>query len=242
MAELIIHNSAWDTRILDLKKPHQIYKLKNGDRVPGATTVLGELNKPALLEWVYKLAMDGKDYKTVRDTAADVGSCAHFICEGYLKGFNPSFEGINYEIVDKAHQSFKKFAAFWNREEYEMVHSELQLVSEAHSYGGTIDSILTDEQGNLVLMDIKTSKAVYPEMACQLAAYRRLYNENHNKKITRQFILRIGKEDPDDQELVEFSDDVMSHALHRFDGALMAYHGKKKLEAALKNEKKQATA
>lgn len=36
---------------LDLKKPHQTYRLANGQKVPGTTTVLRALAKDALLTW-----------------------------------------------------------------------------------------------------------------------------------------------------------------------------------------------
>ena len=37
--------------VLDLRAPHQVYKTKDGRRVPGVTTVLAELNKPYLMNW-----------------------------------------------------------------------------------------------------------------------------------------------------------------------------------------------
>ena len=37
--------------ILDLKAPHQVYRTKDGEKVAGVTTVLQQLNKPAIPYW-----------------------------------------------------------------------------------------------------------------------------------------------------------------------------------------------
>lgn len=44
---------------LDLKKPHQVYKLANGQKVPGTTTVLRVLAKDALLTWYGNMERSG---------------------------------------------------------------------------------------------------------------------------------------------------------------------------------------
>jgi hypothetical protein len=44
---------------LDLQRPHQVYKLKNGKRVPGVTTILGVLSKPQLLRWYAAMEREG---------------------------------------------------------------------------------------------------------------------------------------------------------------------------------------
>lgn len=36
---------------IDLNEPHQVYKNKDGKRLPGVTTILGNLDKPALRGW-----------------------------------------------------------------------------------------------------------------------------------------------------------------------------------------------
>ena len=40
-------------------RAHQRYKIEDGTIVPGVTTVVGILNKPALVPWANKLGLEG---------------------------------------------------------------------------------------------------------------------------------------------------------------------------------------
>ena len=40
---------------------HTVYKTKDGKRVPGVTTILGVINKPALVRWANNLGLQGID-------------------------------------------------------------------------------------------------------------------------------------------------------------------------------------
>jgi hypothetical protein len=222
MSNTITHNLAWDNRTLDLKAPHQKYFLKDGTHVPGCTTVLSCLSKPALIHWsadeerkgiidCYNRNADIPEkffYLTKRDTAATVGSCAHWMCEGFLKKFNPSFASdIEENLVNKAYESFRKFKSWWEESEFEVVESEVQMVSETLKAGGTADIISRDQQGRLVLVDLKTNKKIYKkDMGLQMSCYKMLYEETTGKKIDRCILVRIGKELASDMEVWECED------------------------------------
>ena len=47
-------------------KIHTVYKTKDGIRVPGVTTILGELAKPALIHWAWDLGIKNIDYRVHR--------------------------------------------------------------------------------------------------------------------------------------------------------------------------------
>jgi len=54
---------------------HITYKLKDGSRVPGASTIAKIGDDPsALIYWAWDLGMQKLDYKKVRETAADIGT------------------------------------------------------------------------------------------------------------------------------------------------------------------------
>src|SRR5262249_45928265 len=58
-----------------------------------------------------------------------------------------------------------------------VTHAEVGLVSEKHKFGGTLDAILL---GNRRAMgDWKSSNKIYPEYMIQIAAYGKLWEENH---------------------------------------------------------------
>ena len=52
--------------------PKNIYKLKSGEIVPGVTTIIGQLDKPGLLDWAWRLGKEGKDWREERDSAGSL--------------------------------------------------------------------------------------------------------------------------------------------------------------------------
>ncbi len=188
-------------------KAHQRYKLPDGTAVPGVTTVLGAtIPKPALLAWAYNCGVKGEDFRKVKDKAADVGTIAHWLIELHLKGLKPDVSCFAPADLSKAENAVIKFLSWWDSGKYEYVASEMQLVS-IDGYGGTLD-IMARQHGELILVDLKTSKGIYDEYWFQLAAYAKLYCENNPFEELKRFIIcRIGKEESDnDFEIQEKQD------------------------------------
>jgi CRISPR/Cas system-associated exonuclease Cas4 (RecB family) len=186
---------------LDFTASHTVYKNAAGKRVPGVTTVLGLLNKPALLKWAWQCGKDGLELERTRQAAADIGTVAHALCEAHLRGMDLDKSNIAPDVVDKAETSFIRFLDWWDREQLEMVHSELGLVSESMQVGGTLDVLARRPDGRLCVIDLKTSKGIYDEMLIQAATYAAMYEENHGVTVDDVFIVRIGKEIADDLEV-----------------------------------------
>ncbi len=214
---------------LEKKKSHQVYKLADGTRVPGASTVakVGD-DASALIYWAWDLGQKGLDYRKVRDNAADIGTIAHFMIECHLNGRTPDLSECSPDDIDKAENAFLKFLEFWEREGMRSVSPEVQLVSEKHGFGGTLDAPCIDRDGNYVLFDWKTSKALYLSHFSQLAGYENLWNEcNPDKRIARRAIIRIGKEEKGDFEVRWLSD--MGRYWSLFQAQLHLYQAKKGL-------------
>ncbi|GAI31664.1 unnamed protein product, partial [marine sediment metagenome] len=184
-------------------KAHQRYRNAQGVVIPGVTTILGLLNKPALIPWAWKLGMQGEDYRKVSDRAANIGTIAHYLVECNLKGITPDLKDFIPSSIEIAKVAFGNFQEWWQEEHLILVESECQLASESMQCGGTLDCVAqkyfnpTDLlPGELWLVDIKTSKAVYDEMLYQLAAYWALWNENHpDQPITNAHIIQLSKVD-----------------------------------------------
>ena len=173
-------------------KVHTVYKLSDGSRVPSVTTILGILNKPALLDWAWRCGCDGLDYKAVRDQAADIGTLAHYLILCYLKGETPDTSEYSAQDITQAETCLIKYWDWEKENPIEPVLVEEVLVSERYGFGGTIDC-LAKLNGELILIDHKTGKGIYPEMFYQLAAYRALLDE-HGHHIASARILRIGRD------------------------------------------------
>ena len=178
-----------------MARPKAGYHLKNGDKVPGVTTVLQGLgwNKGALMYWAWDQGRNGKDFRETKDDAADLGTLVHTLIEAEMRG-TPT-PTIPLEMKEKAENGLLGFYEWRDAFKLESTGSEVALVSEQYKYGGTIDypCLLN---GRRVILDLKTSKDVYADHRIQLAAYGALWNETHpDDPATGYHLLRVGKED-----------------------------------------------
>ena len=175
-------------------KIHTVYKLKNGKKVPGVTTIISILAKPALIHWAWDLGTKGVDYRKFRDDKADIGSLAHYLIMCYLKKETPDTSDYSKKQIDQAENCIISFFEWEKMHSFEPILIESPLVSEKYKFGGTPD-LLAKINGEYCLIDFKTGKGIYVnDMFPQLAAYSHLLQEN-NYKITNSRILRIGREE-----------------------------------------------
>lgn len=176
-------------------KAHIVYKLEDGTKVPGVTTVLGILNKPALIIWANRLGLQGIDSSKYRDEMADIGTLAHQMILDYFNKVATDTSDYSKNQIDLAENCLLSFWEWGKGHKIEVLMAEKQLVSSQYGYGGTIDCFCKlDEQ--LTLLDFKTGKAIYPEMLYQLAAYEQLLIEADQPMFnTDKRILRIGRDE-----------------------------------------------
>ncbi len=181
--------------------PRIKYKNASGEKLYGVTTILSQAmgKSDALMGWAFK---QGQAYERgeissmyeKRDKAADAGTLGHLFIENHIKGLpEPSLEGIEEAVASKAEGCFLAFLKFEEAHKFEMVESEVSLVSEEYQYGGTID--IGAVLGGLSIIDIKTSKGVYLSMKIQVAAYGNLWRENFPDRPTDGYhILQLGED------------------------------------------------
>jgi len=171
-----------------------VYKLSDGTRIPGVTTVLSRFKESgALMHWAWEQGRDGKDYRETRDKAANAGTCAHALVEAHIKGIQPDLSPYDGETLEKAQKAFGAFLEWAQASHLTPVKSETSLISEKYRFGGTIDTMLI--HGKLAIGDWKTSGGVYGDMLAQVAAYGKLWEENFpDQPITGGYhILRFDK-------------------------------------------------
>ena len=143
------------------KKARRDYRTKDGVKLPGVTTVIGETlgwGKQALIGWAYKLGKEGRSLRE-RDDAADLGTLTHEIAGALLGGEAVDTERWTPEQIEKATPNGERVAAHI-LDRYEVLHVELPIVGAR--CGGTLDYVLrARSDGALVLGDLKTGKGVY---------------------------------------------------------------------------------
>jgi len=172
-------------------RAHITYRAADEGIVPGVTTILGILNKPALVKWANNLGLRGIDSSKFTDEKAAIGTLAHQMIADYLKGEQTDTSEYSKVQIDQAENATLAFFEWEKTNPIKPILVETPLVSEAYRFGGTIDC-LARLNGDLCLVDFKTSSGIYPEMMVQVAAYRQLLAEAIYYT-DRVIILRIGR-------------------------------------------------
>lgn len=167
---------------------NRFYYHENGNYYPSSTTILDAYPKSAgFYEWLKRA---GEDADTIRDDAGRRGSNVHHLTEKYDNGeeVNLLNEYGDVSISMGEWAQFERYVEFRNRFKTEIIHSELNLVSAQLQFGGTLDRIITLD-GKKLLIDIKTSNAIYNHYYLQLASYAKLYEEHFQPDIEGVAIL-----------------------------------------------------
>jgi CRISPR/Cas system-associated exonuclease Cas4 (RecB family) len=126
----------------------------------------------------------------IKDDAGLVGSVVHGLIEDFLQG-----KKIPNQSDKAVVNCFQLFLDWWKTQEYQVVELEKKIFSKKHNYAGTLDLVLKDKQGNLVLADIKTSNHISFDYTLQLNAYKYAYEEETKQKIAKGLIIRLPKKD-----------------------------------------------
>lgn len=183
-----------------MARPKEGYRLKDGTRIPGVTTIIGRFKESGgLIHWAWDLGMQGINYREMRDAAASSGTLAHEMIEAYLHKRDPegALKDQPEDLSEKARKGFRSFESWAARTKLEVVATEEALVSEVHAFGGTPDAVALVD-GKLSVADWKTANRLYPDNLLQLAAYKALWEENHpSDKIESFDVMRFSKDEAD---------------------------------------------
>ena len=169
------------------------------------TEALGVINKPALIPWAAKMTtryladymgqpitselLDEarKNFRNIRDEAADLGTAVHNWIESYIK------KGVK-DLPDDE-RILNGITAFlrWTKEnDVQFISSERMVYSREHHYIGTMDAEAI-VNGNRCVMDWKTSKGIWNEMRYQVAAYQIAAIEEGSEYAGPRWIIRFDK-------------------------------------------------
>lgn len=206
-----------------------VYRLKDGTRVPGVTTVLKYKDPTALMIWAHRMGQEGKDWREERDHAGSVGHIVHDWIEDALHGVAYRKVDAPMQTLKLANNAIEAFEGWRKMVSLTPLDVERPLVSEIHSIGGTYDCLAL-VNGKLTLVDWKSGNHVYPETIAQIAAYRQLIRESVGNKREMapedSVCLRIGKE-YGDFHFHSYHTEILDQGWSRFLGAKMMYDADK---------------
>ncbi len=173
-------------------KAKESYRNAAGYIIPGVTTALAELNKPAFIKWANNLGLQGIDSSKYVDVLADIGHLTHYFIMCRLQDELPEVDEFSPEQVRLAEACYKKYLDWEQRNPVIPVFAEKPLISEKYQYGGQLDLYAVSNE-ELTLVDFKTNaKGIFPEMIYQVAAYRQLLLEA-DCTVNKVIILRLGR-------------------------------------------------
>lgn len=155
------------------------YYTTDQQRVPSVTTIIGRFKESGgLIHWAWQLGTEGKDYRAERDSAASSGTLAHAMIAAQVQGtaFDPG--DAEPEMLERARAGFSAYETWASQSKLEVLDTEMHLVSEKYRYGGTPDAV-GYVNGELCILDWKTSSAIYTDYLIQCVAYKQLWEENN---------------------------------------------------------------
>ncbi len=152
-------------------KAHQKYVLADGKTVvPGVTTIVNQLSKPALVPWANRLGLQGIDVSKYVDDKGQIGTLAHEMILAHLSKREVDTADYSKNQIDAAENAFLSYLEWEKGHKIEPRLVEYPGVSEVYKFGGTFDFFgLID--GNYELIDFKTGSGIWPEFWFQVAAY-----------------------------------------------------------------------
>lgn len=198
-------------------KPNRHIYTANGERKTGVTTFIGIVDKSrALMSWKGQLTVgfllrklkEGKIDESIicaasivdeieKDEAAKFGSEIHDWCERYIKA-KLKIKGYTTPEMPESREALNGVTAFldWEKEhKVKFVSSERVVYSKKHDYIGKMD-IEAYVDGDLCLVDLKSSNGLYNPVRMQTAAYLKGDEEERGKKIyTGRWAVRLAKYD-----------------------------------------------
>ena len=132
---------------------------------------------------------EGATNKIMKE-AGRIGTVVHGLVEDYLKG-----KEIPTQNDKRVVNCWNLFLKWWENQEYEPIEIEKKLYCKKYNYAGTLDLVVKDKKGNLVLIDIKTSNQISFDYYLQLNAYWFAYEEETKQKISKALVVRLPKSD-----------------------------------------------
>lgn len=171
---------------------HRYFRLTENGKEPltAVTSVLSVLDKPGLLSWVRKVTLEGKNYWEARDEASTRGTSVHTALELLARdGTVPML--ADFPEDDRGY--IQALAAWWVDAAPKVIATEVIVASVEHRFAGRFD-LLAEINGRRTLVDLKTSKRIFPvENFSQLAAYELASVESGYPETECQMIVRVGE-------------------------------------------------
>lgn len=186
----------------------------DGKRKTGVTTYIGIMDKSrALMSWkgqrvadfLLKKLKEGKITEDLicaasyideieKEEAGVVGTAIHAWCESYIKSKLGMNEAPEMPERKEVQVGVNAFLDWEKKHKVKFLSSERLLYSKKHDYSGIMD-IEAKVDGELCLVDLKSSNGLYNSVRMQTAAYVMADVEESGRKYIGRWAVRLPKYD-----------------------------------------------
>lgn len=171
----------------------QLTELPKYEFVPSVTWIADSWPKGiGFYKWLSERGWD--EAEALKEAAGEKGGRVHKAIETFLETkeikIDAKFdndEGELQELTLEEWQCLMAFADWYNEVKPEVLKGEFLVWNDEHNYAGTVD-LLCRINGEIWLIDFKTSQNVYPTHEIQVSAYKHAYSD----KIDKLGILQVG--------------------------------------------------
>lgn len=166
----------------------RVYKRSEGVYYPSVTTILQYMPKNKFFEsWLKDV---GHNADLIMRRAGKQGTQVHEACEKLILGEEVSWMDAygNAKYSQIVWEMILKFHDFWTTYKPELISAEEFVWSDKYKYAGTAD-IVCKIDGQIWLLDIKTSNSIHKSYDLQLASYAKALGESKGVEIERTGIV-----------------------------------------------------
>ena len=166
----------------------RVYKRGEGVYYPSVTTILQYMPKNKFFEtWLKDV---GHNADLIMRKAGKEGTQVHEAVEKLVKGEEVSWMDNygNAKYSQIVWEMILKFYDFWTTHTPELISTEEFVWSDVHRYAGTADLVVKMD-GEIWLLDLKTSNSLHKSYDLQLASYAKALEESKGIKIQRTGII-----------------------------------------------------
>src|SRR3989344_1766231 len=149
---------------------------------PRVTSIVSIKAKPALYKYYANLPNFAAG-EEIKNKSAEEGTLLHEAVESILKNEQPP-------IPDSVTPAVTAFLDFKKQNEIIPHQIETRVISKKHHYAGTLDC-LAELNGQLGVLDIKASCAIYRDYGIQTSAYVEALREDPSMPPLKRWILRL---------------------------------------------------
>ncbi len=153
---------------------------ENGKRKPSVTEIIGKnlgWKAPALYGYFYKRGKEGLPMNAHRDSTAARGSCTHdLVAAHFAPDEHSDLSEWSEAQIDEARPNADRVIAEVIKRNWQILAVELAM--ESQSFAGTVDLVVRNTDGSVMIVDLKTSTNAYGETAIQCGSYSMLWRQH----------------------------------------------------------------